>query len=460
MAMVVAALLAGAIPRAAGAEDDVPAPAAAKDGGTVAAATTADEAAAAPGAPDTASAAPPATADWSRYRWQQELIDPPGPRLLFKVAVPPEVYDGSTDPLRDLRILGAKGRSWPLYVWTPGEEPQRTTATGTILNRYTLDGNPPRRVVEVDAGPGGDPHSRIRVETSGRDFVRRVQVSGSRDRREWARLGEGWLVDNARPPSVRNDVIRFPESDFRYLKVEIWPNARDRRDALSVTNVSVYRTLHEDDGEWREVALEPLPSPAGERGNADATLHLYDAGADNRPLRRLTLRVADPEFARPVRVWGRSASEDEWTFVSGGEIHRYGDEENLTIELRGFEYRFARVEISHFDDEPLRVLGATGFERVTYVVAESRGDAPAYLVYGQTPPVEEPRFDLRERTGAPAAAAAIVVKLGPREPNDRHHDFPGDWTPWIAGGAIAVVSLILVWVIAGMVRRAGSAGAR
>jgi hypothetical protein len=322
-----------------------------------------------------------------------------------------------------------------------------------FLNRGTVEGVDRHRVVELELGGGKRVrHNRVRIETEGEDFLRRVEILGSADRREWLKLAEGWLIDHSEPSRVRNTEIGYPDSDLPFLRLLIRPNARNASETPVVSAVEIGRFARER-GDWESFALRTAPPPAGEKPAPRAQAHYFDTGARNRPVERLILRIEDGEFARPVQVWGRNDPGEEWRLAHRGEVHRLGDKTRLDVPLSGFAYRHVKVEIFHYDDEPVRVTGASGEALARYLVAESRADVPAYLYYG-SPVADPPQFDLMTRKGDAHAAKAAKVGLLDREPNEAFGESRlARMLPWITGGSIAAVSLILVWVISGMLRR-------
>jgi hypothetical protein len=389
------------------------------------------------------------------FTWRQELREPPPPETLFRVAVPNELFDGCERFPNDLRILGADGRPWPYYLWTKPDRTQFESLAVRILNRGTAEGDGRHRVLELEvrSDAGRRRHNRIRIESDGEDFIRRVEILGGADRQEWLKLAEGWLIDHTEPTPVRNTEIRYPESDFPFLKLRIWPNAIHAEEVPTVSSIEVGKFARED-GDWETVELVEGPTPRKEKAHRQAQTHYFDTGAANRPLERLTLSIDDAEFARPVQIYGRNDLEQEWRLAHRGEIHRLGDKTHLDVPLDNFAYRHIKVQIFHYDDEPIELVGAAGHALARYLVAESRSETPAHLYYGSTSHQEPPRFDLKARRGFHEARDAVTIELSDRAPNEAFARTGAErLLPWVTGSVIAVVSLILIWVIAGMLKR-------
>jgi len=76
-----------------------------------------------------------------------------------------------------------------------------------------------------------------------------------------------------------------------------------------------------------------------------------------------------------------------------------------------------------------------------------------HLYYGARD-VAAPRFDLNRRRGSDREARnAGPAMLGAREENPPYRKPISDQlVPWIAGIAVALVSILVIWVITGMLR--------
>ena len=392
----------------------------------------------------------------SAFTWTQALEGERTAGALYRLRAVPELFDGSVAFGQDLRIIDAEGRQWPWYIWKPSGSSSFKALPIRTLNKIRVEVDYPYLRVDLhvgeDAAPGKRPrHNRIMIDTAGQNFIRRVEVFGSEDRESWGRLSEGYLIDHRQPSRIRNTTVHYPESDMPYLQLRIHPNARDSDESIELQSVKMGRNVSVP-GEWQEVALTPLEVPEAERVDG-ARVYLFDTGANRQPVERLTVDVADEEYARPLLVFGRHSATNDWRVVHRGEIHRLGTRKSNTVKLGTVNFRQLKIALYHYDDAPLEVSGFRAEAVPRYLVFEAK-DGPSPALYYGSEHVRAPRFDLKSRRGPRDAARAAVVTAGPRVSNPAFKVRNIDrLMPWIAGIAVALVSLLLIWVIAGMLKK-------
>jgi hypothetical protein len=389
----------------------------------------------------------------SSFTWQMPLEGTFKPASLYRVKVPGAVFDGCRRFPQDVRIIDDRGEQWPFYLWKPQDTRSFKTRSVKVLNRSLVEGDDPYLRIELQVVGPRAVHNRIIINSDGQNFIRRVEVLGSVDRKAWGQLTEGYLIDHATPQRVRNSEVRYPDADFPYLELRIHRNARRADETFGVKKVSVGRFIGRE-AERVDVPLERLPA-AAEPEPPDSYRSVYlDTGFAGQPVERLHLVIADPEFARPVQVMGRNGPADAWVHVFNGEVHRLGESVRLTLQLDS-TYRMLKLEVFHYDDAPLTIEQVTAEAVPRYLVFEPSSAGPATL-YAGSESVQAPRYDLQRRTDAPAAATAPLASLGTRAPNQAFtRDRADTYLPWIAGGVIALLSLVILWVIAGMLKRGG-----
>jgi len=395
--------------------------------------------------------------DWrSAFRWRQRLragVQAPG---LYKVKLTNPVYDGCRQFPDDLRVLDTRGVQWPWFLWVPREK--RTVQTLPVEALNAMEVQVPARYVRRDLRVAPDPrsgqrlaHDRVEIRSSGDGFIRRVEVYGSEDGDTWGLLGEGYLLRHARDVKAENRVVRYGRTELPRLELRVFPNARDADETFRIHHVDVQRVTVAA-GERETVALTPVsPGPEGEE--KDAQMLLFDTGAENRPVDRIEIHAAEEEFVRPVRVYGRNGGTNEWRRVADGAIHRLGRQEKRAIDLAGCAFRFLKVAVYHYDDQPLTGVRLDAEAVPRYVVFEALADDTASFYYGADR-VERPRYDLRRRKNENDLKQARLVGLGKRVPNPRYRGAGwGPWGAWLAALAVGAVSLVVIWVILGMMRR-------
>ena len=309
---------------------------------------------------------------------------------------------------------------------------------------------------ESPRAAGRPRHDRITLNTGGSQFIRRVEVYGSENQSDWAKLAAGYLIDQDQETRALSRTIVYPVSDFPFLQVRIYPNARDATEEIDLRSVSVASTRRTD-GELEDESLSLAAVPATELEDGVQGVVL-DQGVMNRPIMRIRLDVGTREFVRAVRVQGRNYETNMWRWVADGCIHRIGDQESLSIDVNDVPYRYYKVEIFNHDDAPLAVDRAVGQCVPRYLVFEARGAGDAF-VYSGSASLGSPQYDLQRRTNAKELPTLREIRLGSPEPNPNRRPPAGfgSWGRWLALAAIGAVSALVIWVIVSMVRRETSA---
>jgi len=387
------------------------------------------------------------------FAWKQALSGAIVSGACYRATVPTAVFDGCRRFPDDLRIVDREAREWPFFVWQPRPrvELRRLPARRLNLSMVELPDRYYRQDFQILADPGraGRPrHNQVIIRTSGQDFIRRVEVLGSEDQVRWGLLGEGYLIDHARAATAQNRVIRYPDSDFPFIQVRIYPNVRDPAEKLEIIEITPVQAI-DSGGAWEQVEATSLPaSSAGMRSEL-----FFDTGAVNRPVERIRFEVREAEYARCLSVYGRNTADGAWRWVADAEIHRLGADVNETVPLRGFSFRFIRLVIHDDEAQPLDVQTVTFGAVPRYLVLEARGDAPAALYYGAAK-IGPGQYDLEREVTDETAASLPVLQFGPREPNE-----PPVLPGWLARGrgpalvVIGGVSLAVLWVILSMMKR-------
>lgn len=391
------------------------------------------------------------------YLYRQAVEGEVSSGALYRIRVPREVYDACPSFPADLRLFDGQRRLWPFFLWVPAGQEELRNLPADLLNRSEVA--EPQRYIRQDLrvrpeprGRGPARHDRLLIRMGGERFFRKVEVLGSDDRNVWAELGAGFLVAQGGDHGADNREIEYPPSDYPFLQVRIHPDARRAGEPLDLQALSVARLVREE-GERENIPLE-WTAPPGEQKEGVQVLWA-DAGARFRPLLRLRVEAGGRDFARPVRVSGRNAESNEWRWVADGGLHRLGGQVRDAIDLRGAGFRHWKIELSHYEDQPLDIRSVRAEAVPSYLVFEAAGGGSARLAlyYGADRP-SPPRFDLQQRTSRAQTTNATLRELGRRQLNpDRAARGLERYGRTLAIVAVGLVSALVLWVIANMIRR-------
>jgi hypothetical protein len=327
--------------------------------------------------------------DWAKWR---EIAIPdktaPGDYALVELDGP--VFAGAQAGLDDLRVVDEGGVEVPSKVIV-----ERDDAREEVRQRQMLDpvlAPDGRSSFALDLGADAQRHNRLRLETASRNFSRRVTIDASADNRAWALLrGDGYIFDFSRDTTARFLTIDYPLSTQRYLRVTVW-NHQEK--PVEITGASVSFVTE------KTARLKLLPAALVSRSE-DAKLRASVLALDLHhpwPSTRLELQMAASNFHRRVEIEG-SRTQQSWTRVGGGEIFTIEIDrvkrQQLQIDYREAQFRYLRVKIFNYDDQPLKLDEARVYGSPRYLLFRREAGKSYRLFYGN-PAAAAPRYDLAQ----------------------------------------------------------------
>jgi hypothetical protein len=345
--------------------------------------------------------------------WRQPVVGQVHSGGVYRIEIPPEVFDGCRAFPADLRIVDENGSVCPFFLWSPPRRDEIIPVFTTMGRRAGgAGGEAVVQEVTIRATPR-DPaprHNEISILTVDQDFVRRVEILGSDDGKSWRELGSGYVVDRIRESHVSNRIVTYPESNLQHLLVRIHPNAGREKDPIDVSDVQVAYHIRSADP-LREVKLEPLPLPATEFRDGVQTLG-FDTGAQNRMIEQLRVRVGGSgDFVLPAKIFGRNSAETPWRWVGDGGLYRINGQGRGTIDLRNAAYRQLKIEFYHQDEKMPPVSAVVAGATPQFIVFEAKGGSSPLLHYGAAR-MPLPHYDLQRRTSESAITNAPLLQLG------------------------------------------------
>ena len=374
---------------------------------------------------------------------------------IYRIEVPPDVMGRSHRFPTDMRIIDAEGRQWPFYLESMEERTVYQSIATESINQAWVEGAEPYARVDlhIKDPPTGHPryrHSQVTMRTTGRDFIRRVEVLGSDDQVSWASLGKGFLIEVREPRPISESTVYYPVSDYPFVQIRVYPNARNANERFTVNNPGLFMDVTAE-RPGRPVALKQLETPKADRV-ADANVVLVDLQHDHQPVRYVRLRGGRGDYFRRVVIYVRNDEKGAWRYAGSGDIHRIGSsvKDQVRVNVSG---RFLKCELYHYDDAPLELESIEVVSARPFLLVEALHDRPAVLYYG-SPFVDSPRYDLQARLAQQAAPVQDTLSLGEplRNPAAKRQGY-GSWGPWLAGAAIGLASLAIILVIVRMFKR-------
>jgi Protein of unknown function (DUF3999) len=318
------------------------------------------------------SAAGAATIDEADFRYERVLRAPSSGYVAFTPDGP--LFAHSRPGLADLRVIDAEGRQTP---WRFLPDP----AAANVLEVELLNSGRRRGAVVAlaDLGPRRVVRNRLELVVRERDFVGRVTVFGSDDRRRFTRLSTTTIYDVQGAAAARSTTVVFPPTDHRYLLL--------RATGLRAP-IPVARAFNQP----RRPALEPVRARVEPRERPRATVVQLDVGFPKLPVDALRFSTSTARFDREVEVEGANGGRFV-PLLGVARIVRLGGVSQLTVPIEG-RHRVLRITIRNDDDAPLADLAVQALARTRRIVVD-RLQPPYRLLYGN-PRLGAPAYDFQQ----------------------------------------------------------------
>jgi len=390
------------------------------------------------------SLARPSLADFSRARWAYFKELRPGSDIRADYAefsLDKEVYSGSRRDLADLRIVNGQEREVPFKLLE-----ERGTVTDTpyapeLLNKSAVPGK--YASFMLDLGKPGRVSNRIEIYTSSTNFMQRVDVAGSQDGTQWATLrDDGHIFDFSHEYRARSTTVSYPENTYRYIRVRLW-NLDEK--PIAIAGANVY---------WRKV--EPAKEMLLYKGKGSVTQNSEERSTDivvdmrsaGLPGQRAVIASPDTNYNREVEIAG-SKDRKEWTELGSGYILKY-DMPKLKAEESGVEYseagwRYIRVRIRNYDDQPIGVSGVEVYGISRRVFLPYKPGLSYRLYYGNAE-AEMPVYDFQQTFKYHLSQPAVTLQLG-RESKNPDFSMPIATKPWLEANPWVIWVVLAAGVI-------------
>ena len=371
-----------------------------------------------------ASPASAATVDESDFRYARALHAPATGYVSFVPDGP--LFAHARAGLGDLRIVDADGSQTP-WRFLPEAE-TRNVREIRLLN----SGRRGRAFVAlVDLGPRRVVRNRLELDLQDSDFVGRVTVSGSDDRRSFTRLSTTTVYDVSGAATARSTTLVFPPTDHRYLLLR----ATGLRSPIAGGRVF---------NEPKRPGLQPVAARTETSEREGRTVVLLDVGFRKRPVDALRFSTATARFDREVEVEG-SNGERFAPVLGVARIVRLGGVSQLTVPLEG-RHRRLRVTILNGDDAPLADLDVGALARTRRIVLDSGHQPPYRLLYGnstlRTPAYDFQQVPRRELRPVPAGRLAPERVNEAFEPPEDTRSF-AERHDWVVEAALAFAAAVI-----------------
>jgi hypothetical protein len=406
--------------------------------------------------------------DLTKWKYQAQVTVEEGAGQYCRLTLTPDIYDAARLDLADIRLLDANDQI-PYVLAKPKDITDRLKYSPALINRSTNEEG--AAMVTLDFGKQ-IVKNRIEVDTGGNNFRRLVKVEGSNDNVEFFTVVDRAFVF-AVDYRTRFEKIDLPRNDYRYLRITVEPMATEEKSPV----INTVRAFKHERKPAKRQPVKMVKVEQSENEKSKSSICVYDLTHRHLPVSEIELDVADDAFYRYVTIQGRDettrkvkiASEDNrerfreeevpWKGIVSGAIYRYPEangkkRQNLVlhIPLGRRIYRYLKIAINNYDDQPLAINSTSATMIADNIVFPVKDDIAPTLYVG-SPSADKPRYDLVRRLNKPLQVTARTANLGALIDNPLFVQVeakPLAWTEkhkvllWIIMGAVVVV---LAWFI-------------
>lgn len=311
---------------------------------------------------------------------------------LIRLSLDDEIFSGANKDLSDLRIVDNNGVETPYKMMVGKDSVKAETYQPKILNNSFAAGQYTTAI--LDFGQRGTAVNQLTIRTNSENFQRNVTVYGSDDRSDWKVIKNDAYIydytDKRGNIKSNNLTVSFPESIYRYLKIEI---ADSENDPVKINSVEAVNFIKEYSRELERKPVFTVNQDTKER----VTEMILDLGARGIPTNKIAISASDKNFNRSLMIFAGNNNAD-WKLIANSYIFRYQTDRftgsNLLIDVPEVNDRYIKVVIINKDDQPLSGLSANTFSTYREVIFQAENQD--YRVYFGNAKADQPEYDLEK----------------------------------------------------------------
>ena len=396
------------------------------------------------GMPSVAESAP------SDYKSRSATQTSPSPSGYNLLELTDEIVGQTRPGLPDLRLY--HGEEEVPYGLVTDEELLRPARyeKADIFNRGTDQAG--NLVFELTT-PSDKIARTINLLSGDKNFIRSIQVEGSRDGQEWTVLAAGRTIyDLTEEHKTRRSEVNLGLTHFRYLRVTVYNEGKGK---FTLSGVEIAYTSPA--GSALETKERPYAAVGAvtKDGVQEYTMDLLQP---HLPTRELEIVTKEENFNRLIEVYSSEDNKD-WRLVAKSEVYSYRLDK-LTARQGSIKFRtdnrYLKVRIHDRDNLPLRIEAIKLRGLNPAVVLPALEGKELFLYWNSH--VKAPVYDIQKFKGSMDYSVMPRATLGQTEENKAFRD-SRPWTErnsWLLKVILGLVVLILLVVILQSIRKISS----
>lgn len=286
-----------------------------------------------------------------------------------------------------------------------------------------------------------------------KNFIRSIQVEGSRDGQEWTILAaDRTIYDLTEEHKTRRSEVNLGLTHFRYLRVTVYNEGKGKF-TLSGAEISYTSPAG--------AALETKERPYGalsavtKDGVQEYTMDLFQP---HLPTKELEIVTNAENFNRLVEVYSSEDNKD-WRLITKGEVYSYRLDK-LTARQGSIKFRtesrYLKVRIHDRDNLPLKIEAIKLRGLNPAVILPVQEGKELFLYWNSH--VKAPVYDIQKFKGSMDYSVMPRATLAQAEENKAFRD-SRPWSernPWLLQVMLGFVAVILLVVIVQSIRKISS----
>jgi len=332
--------------------------------------------------------------DWkfeAAIRLPAEISSPQFVRL----TLPDWVLANAREDLFDLRVINASETEIPYLIQKAETRTFQSTLPTSIINR----GVDPGRYEQIvcDLGARTEVSNQVILYTQAENFVRKTDIAASADGQKWIIIRSGAYIFDQRDQTrhLRNLLVSYPESTYRYLKIMVW---FDNGPPLNLTGAEVRR---EESTQFQPETAQAHIVRREEDPERKTTDLIVETAMGKQHFEECFLGISEGNFERSVTVAYKDY-RGAWVNAGSGSIHRFtvgpALDESLMVQVHDLNQKQFRIRIWNYDSPPLSIRSVT-LRRMPRFLIFNGTPGEQYRMFFANPEGERRDYDLGRAMG-------------------------------------------------------------
>lgn len=336
---------------------------------------------------------------------------------IVKIQLDEDIFAGSRSDFSDIRIISLDGgKETPYKISFDTNTDHIVYLPVKITNNSYVKGVSASAVIEIGEGKIVN---RLHISTPDKNFRRNVKVYGGDDGKQWSViLDNGYIYDYTDTKgnfSSQGATLSFPDSTFKYLKVEI---ADTEGAPLKISGIEVSQHLRET---AREVQRTSVFTAKEDRKTKETNI-VIDAGRRGIPQNKAEITATAENFNRTVFIYSGNGN-DQWSLLGQEYIFRYRtphfSSEKLTLQFPETNDRYLKIVVQNKDDQPIGVTGTKTFATYREVIFQAVSSEAYRIFYGNLK-ARAPEYDFEKYLQYLDIGNASSATLSPQKNNESY----------------------------------------